>query len=127
MVGSDATALAPDGPLKDNTFHGAYTWSSWFFRHFVRDTGILSLEEAVRRLTLLPAERLGLSDRGIIKEGAWADLAIFDQNTFAERGTTFEPNQIAAGMRHVLVNGTFAVKDGEMTGERNGKVLRQTV
>ena len=124
MVGSDATALAPDGPLSENTFHGAYTWSSWFFSHFVRETGALSFEEAVRRLTSLPAERLGLSDRGTVKEGAWADLAIFDPNTFSERGTTFEPNQIAQGMRHVLVNGSFVIRDGEMTGTRSGKVLR---
>ena len=124
MVGSDATALAPDGPLSENTFHGAYTWSSWFFSHFVRETGALSLEEAVRRLTSLPAERLGLSDRGTVKEGAWADLAIFDPNTFSEGGTTFEPNQIAQGMRHVLVNGSFVIRDGEMTGTRSGKVLR---
>jgi N-acyl-D-amino-acid deacylase len=125
MVGSDATALAPDGPLKDNTFHGAYTWSSWFFRHFVRDTGVLRMEEAVRRLTSLPAERLGLDDRGVIKPGAFADLAIFDPNLFGERGTTFEPNQIAEGMRDVMVNGEFAVKDGELTGERSGRVLRR--
>ena len=125
MVGSDATALATDGPLKGSSFHGAYTWASWFFRHFVRDTGTFSPQEAVRRITSLPASRLGLSDRGVIKKGAWADLAIFDPASFAERGTTFEPNQTAAGMAHVVVNGTVALKDGELTGARNGQVLRR--
>ena len=81
MVGSDATALCPDGPLQGAVFHGAYTWAGWFFRHFVRDTGLLSPEAAVHRLTGLPAGRLGLEDRGTIRPGAWADLAVFDGQT----------------------------------------------
>lgn len=125
MVGSDATALATDGPLREDTFHGAYTWASWFFRHFVRDRKLFSPQEAVRRLTALPASRLGLSDRGVIREGARADLAVFDPDVFSDRGTTFEPNRTAAGMRHVLVNGGFAVKDGVLTGQRSGRVLRR--
>ena len=125
MVGSDATALAPDGPLKDDTFHGAYTWASWFFRHFVRELRLFSPQEGVRRLTSLPASRLGLSDRGVIREGAHADLAVFDPNAFADRGTTFEPNRTAAGMRHVLVNGGVAVRDGVLLGQRHGRVLRR--
>ena len=125
MVGSDATALATDGPLKDDTFHGAYTWASWFFRHFVRDRKLFTPQEAVRRLTSLPASRLGLSERGMIRNGAHADLAVFDPNVFAERGTTFQPNRTAAGMRHVLVNGDVAVKDGVLSGQRYGRVLRR--
>lgn len=125
MVGSDATALATDGPLKDDTFHGAYTWASWFFRHFVRDRRLFTPQEAVRRLTSLPASRLGLSERGVIRNGAHADLAVFDPNVFAERGTTFDPNRTAAGMRHVLVNGGVAVSDGVLSGERYGRVLRR--
>ena len=124
MVGSDATALAPDGPLSGSTFHGAYTWAAWFYRHFVRDTKRLSAQEAVRRITSLPAQRLGLTNRGVVRPGAYADLAIFDPNTFAERGTTFEPNQPATGMKHVLVNGVLAVRDGQLTGARAGQVLR---
>ncbi len=125
MVGSDATALATDGLLAGTSFHGAFTWASWYYRHFVRETGMLSPQEAVRRMTSLPAARLGLAERGVIKKGAWADLAIFDPERFAERGTTFEPNQIAAGMRHVIVNGEIAVKDGALTGKRMGSVLRR--
>ena len=125
MVGSDATALATDGPLAETSFHGAYTWASWFYRHFVRDKEILSPQEAIRRITSLPANRLGLTDRGVLRVGAWADVAIFDPMTFAEQGTTFEPNQTAIGMHHVIVNGKVVLKDGELTGERSGQVLRR--
>jgi N-acyl-D-amino-acid deacylase len=127
MIGSDATALAPDGPLADSTFHGAYTWAAWFFRHFVRDTQTLSPAEAVRRLTSLPASRLKLKDRGHIRPNAWADLAIFDPLTFGERGTTFEPNQTAVGMVHVLVNGVLTVENGNLTGQHGGQVLRRRI
>ena len=125
MVGSDATALCPDGPLRGSVFHGAYTWAGWFFRHFVRDTGLLSPEAAVHRLTGLPAGRLGLKDRGTIRPGAWADLVVFDGKTFQERGTIDEPNLTARGMVHVLVNGVPALEDGAWTGARGGQVLRR--
>ena len=125
MVGSDATALCPDGPLQGAVFHGAYTWAGWFFRHFVRDTGLLSPEAAIHRLTGLPAGRLGLEDRGTIRPGAWADLAVFDGQIFRERGTIAAPNLTAEGMVHVLVNGVPTLEDGVWTGARGGQVLRQ--
>jgi N-acyl-D-amino-acid deacylase len=124
MVGSDATALAPDGPLAGKFFHGAYTWAGWFWRHFVQVKGILTPEEAVRRLTSLPAQRLGLKDRGVLKLGAAADVSVFQGAGFAERGTTFEPNRTASGVRHVLVNGSLALENGILTGLRSGQVLR---
>jgi N-acyl-D-amino-acid deacylase len=68
---------------------------------------------------------LGLTDRGAIRTGARADLAVFDPSMFAERGTTLEPNRTAVGMRHVLVNGGFTVRDGAVTGQRYGQVLRR--
>jgi N-acyl-D-aspartate/D-glutamate deacylase len=125
LIGSDATTLCPDGPLADAIFHGAYTWAAWFVRRFVRDTGLLTLEAAVQRLTGLPAARLGLTARGVIRPGAWADLAIFDPNAFAERGTLEAPNQLASGMHHVLVNGVITMRDGAPTGARAGRVLRR--
>ena len=125
MVGSDATALATDGPLQGRCFHGAYTWAAWFFRHYTRETKSLAPESAIRRLTSLPAERFGIKDRGILRKGAWADVAIFDPLRFGERGTIFAPNQVAEGMMHVLVNGTVTLKDGQFTGERNGQVIRR--
>jgi len=125
MPGSDATTLAPDGSLAESFFHGAYTWASWFWRFMVRDERLLSPEDAVFRLTGQPAERIGLSDRGVLREGARADVAVFDRQAFAERGTLFEPNLLAAGMRHVLVNGVPTLRDGRLTGERAGLVLRR--
>jgi N-acyl-D-aspartate/D-glutamate deacylase len=124
MVGSDATALAPDGPLRSSFFHGAYTWAAWFFRHFVQEKRQMTLAEAIRRLTGLPAKRLRLDDRGSLRAGAFADIAIFDPALFAERGTTFEPNRLAEGMRHVIVNGRATLRDGKPTGTRSGQVLR---
>ena len=125
MPGSDATTLAPDGPLAASTFHGAYTWAAWFYRFMVRQEGLLTPAEAVRRLTAMPAERLGLSDRGLLRPGAAADVVVFD-DALAERGTTFEPNQLASGVSHVVVNGVVTLRDGELTGERAGRVLRRT-
>jgi N-acyl-D-aspartate/D-glutamate deacylase len=126
MPGSDATALALDKPLRGSLMHGAFTWAAWYYRHFVRDTGRFTLSEAVRRLTSLPARRVGLSDRGVLRAGAWADVAVFDPQTFAERGTDFDPGQTATGMRHVLVNGKPALENGQLTASRNGQVLRRS-
>lgn len=125
MPGSDATSLAPDGALASSSFHGAYTWASWYYRFMVRDEALLAPEDAVRRLTSLPAERIGLTDRGVLREGARADVAVFDPGTLAERGTIYEPNQLAEGMRHVFVNGVHTLRDGALTGERAGMVLRR--
>jgi N-acyl-D-amino-acid deacylase len=124
MVGSDATALATDGPLRNQSFHGAYSWAAWFLRRFVREKKAMSLPEAIRRITSLPASRIGLKDRGVIREGGCADLAIFDPESFAEKATTFEPNQLATGMKHVLVNGVVTLRDGALTGSRGGQVVR---
>jgi N-acyl-D-amino-acid deacylase len=125
VPGSDATTLAPNGKLAESFFHGAYTWASWFWRFMVRDELLLTPEDAIHRLTGQPAERIGLTDRGILREGARADMAVFDPGAFAERGTVFEPNQLAEGMRHVLVNGVTTLGDGALTGERAGTVLRR--
>lgn len=123
-VGSDATALATDGPLAGVTFHGAYTWAAWFWRRMVRETGMLPPEEAVRKITSQAADRLKLSDRGRLVVGAKADITVFDPESFGETGTTFEPNQLAVGVTHVLVNGVASLRDGALTGARAGEVLR---
>jgi N-acyl-D-amino-acid deacylase len=125
MVVSDATAGCPDGPLANSIFHGAYTWAAWFFRRFVREERTFTLEDAIRKLTTQPAERLKLRDRGAVRVGAWADLAVFDPRTFGERGTLHQPNQLAQGMKHVLVNGVVEMKDGGFTSLRGGQVLRR--
>jgi N-acyl-D-aspartate/D-glutamate deacylase len=125
VPGSDATALAPDGPLAGQMFHGAYTWASWFWRFMVREARKLSPEAAIHKLTGQPASILGLSDRGRLGAGARADIAVFDPAEFGERATTFEPNIVAKGMRHVVVNGIPTLIDAALTGERAGAVIRR--
>ena len=77
----------------------------------------------MHKLTAQPAARIGPSDRGVLRAGARADITVFDGERFAERGTTFEPNRLASGVRHVFVNGVHTLRDGELTGERGGRVL----
>ena len=125
MPESDATALATDGPLADQRFLGAYTWATYYLRRFVRERRALTLEEAVHRMTGLPARRLGLADRGILRVGARADLVVFDPDTVTEHGTLEAPNRYATGVRHVLVNGAVALRGGALTAERGGAVLRR--
>jgi N-acyl-D-amino-acid deacylase len=91
----------------------------------VQQTRALTPEDAIHRLTAMPARTLGLAGRGTIQEGGHADIAIFAPTEFGERATTFEPNQLAAGMRHVIINGKLALRDGSLTGERPGQVLRR--
>lgn len=121
---SDATTLAPDGPLSRAMFHGAYTWAAWFYRFMVRERRLLSTEEAVHRMTGLPAQVLGLTKRGRLRPGMAADIAVFDPTTFSERGTVFEPNALAAGVNHLFVNGVATLRDGQPTGNRAGRVVR---
>jgi N-acyl-D-aspartate/D-glutamate deacylase len=121
---SDATTLCPDGPLSRATFHGAYTWASWFLRRHVREQPVFTIEEAVRKLTALPAARLKLSDRGVLRAGACADVVVFDADRVTDRGTLTRPNQLALGVVHVLVNGIVEMAGGAFTPERAGRVLR---
>jgi N-acyl-D-aspartate/D-glutamate deacylase len=122
---SDATALAPDGPLAGSAFHGAYTWAAWFWRFAVNERGFLSPSEAIAKLTGQPAEVLGFADRGRVAPGLKADLAIFDPLRFDATGTTFEPNHFAVGMHHVVVNGKVTLRDGAFTGVRAGEIIRR--
>jgi N-acyl-D-amino-acid deacylase len=125
VPGSDATTMAPDGPLAGQVFHGAYTWAAWYLRFCVQQEQVLSLPEAVRRLTSQPAERIGIPDRGVLRAGAHADVAIFDPLAFREEGTTFDPSRLATGMDTVIVNGVVTLRGGTLTGARNGTVLRR--
>lgn len=126
MVGSDATALATDGPIGESSFLGAYSWASWFIRKSVFDHRTLGLSEAIKRMTSMPAHRLGLNDRGELKVGNQADIAVFAPDEFSPTATLENPNSYAIGMRHVIVNGIPSFMDGEFTENRNGRVLRKT-
>lgn len=92
---------------------------------YVRERGVVSLESAIRSATSLSATVFGLSDRGVIRPGAWADLAIFDLKEVRDRATYLDPHQLATGMTYVLVNGQVAVEDGKFTGAMAGSVLRK--
>jgi N-acyl-D-aspartate/D-glutamate deacylase len=92
--------------------------------HYVRDTRVLSLEEAVRKITSLPADWIGLHDRGRVFEGQAADLAVFDPRTVADRSTWDEPGRLSVGVRDVLVNGALVLRNGELTGAAPGRYLR---
>jgi N-acyl-D-amino-acid deacylase len=91
---------------------------------YSRELKLFSLPEAVRKMTSYPAQRFGLLDRGLVRPGMWADLVVFDPTTVQDQATVEDPERAPLGMPHVLVNGTFAVRDGAYTGARAGKVLR---
>ena len=120
---SDATTLATDGPLASERFLGAYTWAASFLRRFVRARRLLSLEEAVRRMTSLPASRLGLVDRGRLRVGDRADVVVLDPDVVAEQGTLRDPNHYPLGIHAVVVNGALAWARGGLVGPAAGRVL----
>jgi len=90
----------------------------------VREEKVLTLEDAVRKFSALPAQRLRLTDRGVLKAGMWADVVIFDPATVRDLATFDNPNQLSQGMDYVLVNGVAVIDQGKMTGAVPGKVLR---
>ncbi|MFL6756474.1 MAG: amidohydrolase family protein [Sphingomicrobium sp.] len=123
--GSDAAALAPEGVfLKSSTHPRAYGNFARLLGKYVRDEKRVPLAEAVRRLSALPAANLGIKDRGALKAGNYADIAIFDPAAISDRATFTQPQQYAVGMRHVLVNGVPVLRDGEHTGATPGRFVR---
>jgi len=122
--GSDAESMAPEGAfLKSNPHPRAYGNFARLLGKYVREEKVISLEEAVRRLTSLPAGNLGLDRRGLLKNGYFADVVIFDPNTIADKATFEKPHQFAVGVRDVFVNGTHMLKDGTHTGKFSGRAL----
>lgn len=123
--GSDAASMATEGVfLKSNTHPRAYGNFARLLGKYVREQGVISLEEAVRRLTSLPAENLKLDRRGRLKPGYFADVVVFDPETIQDHATFEEPHQYATGMVHVFVNGVQVLRDGEHTGAKPGRVVR---
>jgi len=123
--GSDAPAPAPEGVfLKSSQHPRAYGNVARLLGKYVREERLLSLAEAVRKLTSQPAENLKLRERGRLRAGFFADVAVFDPRTIADRATFAEPHQLAVGVHHVLVNGRPVLLDGEPTAERPGRVVR---
>ena len=123
-IGSDAVGQAPT-PGADLTHPRTYGTFARILAHYVREKRVLTLPEAVRRMTGLPAQRLGWSERGRISTGNLADLALFDPGTIAESATFSAPHALAIGVRYVFVAGTLAFTDGRATGSRTGRVLKK--
>lgn len=124
-VDNDSQGTAPDGPLgKEHPHPRAYGTFPRILRRYVREERLLSLEEAIRKFTSLPAGRMRLADRGVLKTGMWADLVVFDPDSVRDKATFAEPNQLAVGMAWVLVNGVPVIADGKATGALPGRVLR---
>jgi len=121
--GTDAEAFDPDN-AKIATHPRAYGTYPRILGRFVRDQHILTLEDAVRKMTGAVAQRLSIQDRGEIKEGLAADIMIFDPKTIIDRATYERPHQLSVGVRYVLVNGVAVVDDGRITGAKPGVVLR---
>ena len=92
--------------------------------HYVRDEKLLTLEEAVRKMTSRPAARVGLKDRGILRAGLFADITVFDPATIGDVATFEDPNRYSVGVKHVFVNGEAVVRDGAITSARPGRALR---
>jgi N-acyl-D-amino-acid deacylase len=123
-LGSDAVSISAEGVfLKQSTHPRAYGNFSRLLGKYVREEKVITLQEAIRRLTGLPAANLGLDRRGLIKEGYFADLVVFDPETTADRATFENPHQYATGVKHVLVNGVCVITNGEHTGAKPGRAL----
>src|SRR6478735_3151482 len=124
--GSDGSSLAIDGPLRAGVPHPRnFGTFPRVLGRYVRELKVIPLEEAIRKMTSLPASILGLPDRGQIKEGMWADLVIFDPSTVADRATFEDPFQYPVGINTVIVNGTVVLDEGKHTNARPGKVLKR--
>lgn len=122
---SDTVAAAPDGVLKDCVGSpSGYGWAARFLQYYVRDRGVLTLPEAVAKITSIPAARLGLKDRGVLRPGMKADICVFDPAKIASHCTAKHPRRYASGIAHVMVNGRFSMRGGERTDVNAGEVLR---
>lgn len=122
--GSDAESIAPEGAfLKSNPHPRSYGNFARLLGKYVRDEKVISLSEAVRRLSSLPATNLGLDRRGSLRPGYFADVVVFDPRTIADKATFDRPHQFAVGVRDVLVNGVPLLRNGEHTGKFSGRAL----
>ncbi|MBS7637312.1 D-aminoacylase [Candidatus Bathyarchaeota archaeon] len=127
MVSTDAFGSSPTGPIDLGLQHPrTYGTYPRILGRYVRERGLLTLGEAIRKMTSLPARKIGLMDRGLLRPGMWADIVIFDPATVIDTATYEDPLRYPRGIRYVLVNGEVVVEEGKHTGKRPGKVLRKT-
>jgi N-acyl-D-amino-acid deacylase len=124
-VCNDSQGTATDGILgKEHPHPRAYGTFPRILRKYVREDHQLTLPDAIRKFSALPAQRMHLADRGVLKQGMWADVVVFDPETIKDLATFDSPNQLSEGMEYVLVNGVPVIDGGKMTGKLPGKVLR---
>jgi len=125
-IDTDSASRAEDGPLSDSKSHPR-AWGTFprILGKYVRDEKLLTLEEAVRKMTSRAAIRVGLTDRGLLRPGFFADITVFDPATIRDVATFEDPNRYSVGVKHVLVNGEAVVKDGRITNARPGRPLRR--
>jgi len=124
-IDNDSQGTSPEGLLGQEHPHPrAYGTFPRILRKYVREEHALTLPDAIRKFSALPAQRMRLTDRGVLKQGMWADVVVFDPATIRDLATFEQPNQLAQGMAYVLVNGVPVIADGKMTGALPGKVLR---
>ena len=124
-IDNDSEGTAPDGLLgKDHPHPRAYGTFPRILRKYVREEHVLTLEDAIRKFSALPAQRMRLTDRGVLKTGLWADIVVFDPDTIKDLATFAEPNQLSVGMQYVLVNGVPVIAEGKATDALPGRVLR---
>jgi N-acyl-D-amino-acid deacylase len=117
--------MAPEGNfMKSNPHPRAYGNFARLLGKYVREEKVISLEDAVRRLTTLPAQNLKIKDRGALIPGHFADVVVFDPGKIADHATFDKPHQYSTGVAHVFVNGVQVLKDGEHTGAKPGRVVR---
>ena len=123
-LGSDAASMAPEGAFLRSSVHPrSYGNFARLLGKYVREEKVITLQEAIRRLSSLPATNLGLDHRGLLKEGMFADAVVFDPATIADRATFENPHQYSVGVKHVFVNGVQVLKDGEHTNAKPGRAL----
>ena len=124
-IDNDSQGTAPDGPLgREHPHPRSYGTFPRILRKYVREEHKLTLEDAIRKFSALPAQQMRIADRGVLKEGMWADITVFDPATIHDVATFEKPNQLSVGMEYVLVNGIPVISQGKMTGALPGKVLR---
>jgi dihydroorotase/N-acyl-D-amino-acid deacylase len=124
-IDNDYPGVSPEGILGEEHAHPrAYGTFPRILRKYVREEKKLALEEAIRKFSALPAQRMRLTDRGVLKQGMWADVVVFDPKTVRDLATFDDPNRLSEGMEYVLVNGVPVIEEGKMTGALPGKVLR---
>lgn len=125
-IGLDANEMPLDGPLYEpHTHPRAFGSMPRFLGHYVRDLHLMPLEQAIRKITSLPAQREHLSNRGLLKEGFFADVTIFDPATIIDKATYAQPTQLSQGVKYVFVNGQLEFENGSMTTAMGGRALRR--